>query len=216
MLYNLFDGGDGLAYPSNTMQSKFSGGYVPLPAEHHKRRELVLEWFRDTSSRAWRGDYAGLSGQGDKPLQIMDGDKFTTHLAGAGALLREVVVHVKGPGVGGLEPIIRLSDGSTLPVTPLGSAADLLDPATGLAKPGFYRFEVEHGDDPLMDAAFLEWSYIGAEIDPDTGEKSVMDACIAVFLALTDYYTEHECDCVPIPCETEYPPAECSFPRSSE
>lgn len=43
------------------------------------------------------------------------------------------------------------------------------------------------------------------------GNKDTLpfDACIGVYLDLTEFFDEHPCNCAPTPCETEFPDPEC-------
>lgn len=269
MQYHLFDGGDGLAYPGNTTQSRFSGNYVPLPAEHHKRRTISLEKHIDTASREWRGNYGGLEGQGDRPLSIIDEDEFSTHLVGAGWLLHQVAVHVKRAGVGTIAARVVLDDGTTVPVIGADGAPfevdlaqvghhlglvgdpgevdgggsttaaveaqevtipaqtitvdgnDVTIPAQTVTVPGQDAPVVIPGSAAagqsatiLASSGYLVWTYAGEVIDEDEGETSIMDGCFGIYLTLTDYVDEHECECAPIPCDTEFPDPECVVHRT--
>src|SRR5699024_6311515 len=275
MQYHLFDGGDGLAYPGNTTQSRFSGNYVPLPAEHHKRRTISLEKHLDTASREWRGNYGGLEGQGDRPLSIINEDEFSTHLVGAGWLLHQVAVHVKRAGMGTITARVLLDDGTEVPVlgadgapfavdlsevghhlgivgdpgeddddedgegggsttaevepqtvtipaqTITGDGNAVVSPAQDITGPGqsvpcAVPGSAASGQNStvLASSGYLVWTYEGEVIDEDEGETSIMDGCFGVYLTLTDYVDEHECECAPVPCDTEFPDPECVVHRT--
>lgn len=48
-----------------------------------------------------------------------------------------------------------------------------------------------------------------AEKDDDSKDMA-FDTCIGIYLSLKDFWDEHQCECAPAPCETEYPDAVCA------
>lgn len=48
-----------------------------------------------------------------------------------------------------------------------------------------------------------------AEKDDD-GKDMAFDTCMGIYMAVKDFWDEHECECAPAPCETEYPDAVCA------
>lgn len=48
-----------------------------------------------------------------------------------------------------------------------------------------------------------------AALDDDE-EEMAFDACMGIYMAIKDFWDEHECECAPAPCVTEYPDATCA------
>lgn len=48
-----------------------------------------------------------------------------------------------------------------------------------------------------------------AEKDGDDKDMA-FDTCMGIYMAVKDFWDEHECECAPAPCETEYPDAVCA------
>lgn len=55
-----------------------------------------------------------------------------------------------------------------------------------------------------------------AALDGD-GKPMPFDTCVGIYMAVKDFWNEHECECAPQPCETEYPDPLCTVnPRIPE
>lgn len=77
---------------------------------------------------------------------------------------------------------------------PLGAAAE----GAGLAAPV-----------PLLTQTNGYLLNVVALAQNDDEEDMPFDACVGIYLDLTNYYDENPCDCAPTPCETEYPDPQC-------
>lgn len=44
----------------------------------------------------------------------------------------------------------------------------------------------------------------------DAGVDMAFDTCMGIYMAVKDFWDEHECECAPAPCETKYPDAVCA------
>lgn len=78
---------------------------------------------------------------------------------------------------------------------PLGAAAE----GAGSGKPMPYMTT----DNGVIGFAFT------AEKDDDDKDMA-FDTCLGIYMAIKDFWDEHECECAPAPCETEYPDAICA------
>ena len=112
-----------------------------------------------------------------------------------------------GDGVVTVKAVMTLSDfvvdGQTITgVTatgdvnvPLGAAAE----GAGSGKPMPYMTT----DNGVIGFAFT------AEKDDDDKDMA-FDTCLGIYMAIKDFWDEHECECAPAPCDTEYPDAICA------
>lgn len=78
---------------------------------------------------------------------------------------------------------------------PLGAAAE----GAGSGKPMPYMTT----DNGVIGFAFT------AEKDDDDKDMA-FDTCLGIYMAIKDFWDEHECECAPAPCETVYPDAICA------
>lgn len=78
---------------------------------------------------------------------------------------------------------------------PMGAAAE----GAGFGKPA-----------PFMttDNGVIGFTFT-AEKDDDS-EDMAFDTCMGIYMAVKDFWDEHDCECAPAPCETNYPPAVCA------
>lgn len=86
--YQLAQGGNQFAWPTDPIDADVTGYVNIRPAEHHQRRFYTIERHIDTGQLPFIG-------QKDEHIAVQTGDTFGTHFLGAPALLVGVSFHVR-------------------------------------------------------------------------------------------------------------------------
>lgn len=204
----IYDGGNELQhYDSN--ESGASGYDNIRPASHHIQRNRTILFHANTGDRPFINDW--------NPLKIYHNDEILTHLIGAGWVIRRVGIHIKQAGVGTLEGVIISGSGDRIPLvdykapepeagtTPVSAKVNLAQVGFRFLKPA------EHGE-YLNESGIgnIGFKYSGVQ-DPETKEYSLLNqGCFGVVLELVYLEDERACNCVTIPCPTEFPSPECA------
>ena len=209
MKYPIYAGGDRRNQPwESGLNSGNTAPNVRLAA-HLKVRTHTIEFHLDFAGEEMRNWMRNL---GITKLAFATLDELSTHLLPAGGLIEEIVVQVRRPVVGtaklvlsgaagvaplplaGTQTVDAATDATALTTGTSGTETDLAPAYTvDLSKEGWYRFSPNVMLQDEGDLAFR----------PD---QDIAAGCFSIFVTVTDYASEHKCECTLPPCNTVYGP----------
>jgi hypothetical protein len=224
MQWNLFDSGDKLKYPwDGQYPNSDTPGGVHYAA-HLPRRHLVLPFIFDAAVPPYSNFIAQVIEEnptGTGPL--IAGDTIASHYLYAGTKVNDLVFHNKKVARGAYASVQVKTAATLMPVGP-GMIVDLATPSWTLLS--LFVPEVGTGvftdadgdgldDDDVLPAVgrgaantlFLVEDCI-VEITIIMG--NLQSSCFALMADLTYFNDQHECACVPPPCNPTYPEPGCA------
>ena len=215
--YNIFDGGNELRhYDDPTSGVK---GYDNVrPANHHVDRKRHIMYHVNTGARPFVNE--------NNPVIIQHNDEIATHLIGAGWVISAVGIHVKQAGKGQLHPLITLGNGTKINLADYTASTADLETVGGYAETAKVNLsEVGYkwlrplwalpGAGGVVHREVLNEAGVGylthqwTSTEEVVGEEA-MSGCFGIILELTYLEDDYACNCVTVPCPTEFPAPICS------
>ncbi len=195
--YAVFDGGNVLQH-YDSFASAVDGYDNVRPTNHQPNRHRTIMKHINTGGLPFTADW--------NPLRVETGDSILTHVFGAGWVLKSLSIHVRQTGKGTLTPEIINSDGTPFSLVATSGTEDEVD----LTKKGFSYFTVgTSGELNQSGIGYVKLKYT-AESEAEGEEAPIMQGCFGVLLEFMYLEDDGECNCVTVPCPTEFPSPECA------
>lgn len=215
--YAIYDGGNTLQHYDSFVSGAV--GYDNIrPTNHQPNRNRTILFHVNTGGYPFTADW--------NPLRVENNDEMLTHLIGAGWVIKSVGVHVRQAGLGVLNLSIQTDDADIPLVDYMASAAPApVEPsepespevprgtslAIDLSTTGF-KYLKPMADGSSAPHEFLNESglaYIKCKVTGLEAEE-IMAGCFGVLLELMYLEDDGECNCITVPCPTEFPVPECA------
>lgn len=209
MKYRIYAGGNKRNLPWENDRNSGNTHHTVRYAAHLKDRAKDIEFHLDFCHEAMQNWVKTIAA--DKKLPAAT--ELGTHLLGAGSFVSKLVVQVKQGAVGtgtigviGREAVAPIAP--TAPFDSIDAATDATAVATGtagseavvfapvafdMAVPGWYVFDVNK---MLQDEGEVVVQF----------DQAMAAGCLSFYVSVTDYASEHECECCHPPCDTVFPP----------
>lgn len=214
--YNIYDGGNKLSQ-SGDHQNAVVGYDNVRPTSHQPERIRHILFHVNTGDRPFTSEY--------NQLIIENNDELNTHVIGAGWFITGVGVHVKQAGKGKLRPLIELGNGTKVNLASYstavaaGVAAGYATTAeVDLSKVGYSFFRpVKDVSADTVIREVLNGAGVGGLVSqyqaptPEAGqEPEALSGCFGIILEVVYLEDEFRCNCVAVPCPTDFPSPICS------